>query len=485
MARSRIEIAGDAPQHQADGTLALRAAEGDREALEELYRRHARTAMRVAYRVTGNIHDAGDAVSDAFARVMQALPKGQLATPGHFRSYLLTTTRHAAVDVLRRGGRTVPTADDPEPAQTIPGPAEVFIDATDSALVSAAFRALPERWRSVLWLTEVEQIPAREAAGMLGVSPNGVAQLAVRARNGLRERYLQAHLREVDGECRQAVERLGGYVAGALAARDLAVVDQHLTACEACTAREAELRQIGTTLRRGFVPAVGGLLWRLIDRVHRLAAQWTSPGSAAAAAKVVPVGVAAAGVFVASLAGAGIVSHRAPDQHGVAAIALPAASAPAPTVTSTPAASSASSSGPAASAVRIAPANSSIRNSSTSARTVRAQQRAAAVGNASATTTTTTTATTAPSQDQTPADHADNGGLLPITVPVTLPDLPVTTTSLTLPTVDVPTTIPDPATVSALLEAPLDAAYQLQDALGTVLSADDPLPSPSAPGLPV
>jgi len=202
MAKSRIEIEGGALEYQADAELAAKAAKGDREAFEELYRRHARTAMRVAYRITGNIHDASDAVSDAFARVMQALPKGQLDQPARFRPYLMTATRHAAVDVLRRAGRAVPAGSDDalEPAETLAGPSEKLIDATDSALVASAFRDLPERWRSVLWLTEVEQVPTREAAPMLGLSPNGVAQLAVRARAGLRERYLQAHLREVDGE---------------------------------------------------------------------------------------------------------------------------------------------------------------------------------------------------------------------------------------------------------------------------------------------
>jgi Zn finger protein HypA/HybF involved in hydrogenase expression len=81
----------------------------------------------------------------------------------------------------------------------------------------------------------------------LGLSPNGVAQLAVRARAGLRESFLQAHLADgaALGACRFTVERLGAYASGASCARDIAKVDQHLALCPACRGRLAELQEVG------------------------------------------------------------------------------------------------------------------------------------------------------------------------------------------------------------------------------------------------
>jgi RNA polymerase sigma factor (sigma-70 family) len=495
LARSRIEIASDAIEHQTDAELAVRAGSGDREAFEELYRRHARTAMRVAYRVTGNIHDASDAVSDAFARVMQALPKGSLTEPTRFRSYLLTATRHAAVDVLRRSGRTVPSGDGIEPAQTLAGPSEQMIDAADSSLVAAAFRALPERWRSVLWLTEVEGIPAREAAGMLGVSPNGVAQLAVRARNGLKERFLQAHLQEVDGACRQVVDRLGAHVGGALGPRDTAQIDQHLAGCEACRGRDADLREIGTTLRRALVPlpiVAGGWLSRLAQRFH---------GAEQALTSTAPVGVAAAAVFVASLAGVGVLQSRQPDDD--------AASAPPPAVTRTMQAPPAGS-GPAAH--RPAPAHTpgAITSDAAGKAAAPTTTTTAVPSQAPATTSTTVFASTSPSTTTTtappPASHRNDDPVTIIEIPVvTIPTVPTTllppTTLPTLPPVTIPTvpglpTAPLPELPSLPLvdgALPLDM-LQLQAILGALdmgtymLAAagpDAPLPSPDAPGLPV
>ncbi|MEY2476988.1 MAG: hypothetical protein QOG87_2303, partial [Actinomycetota bacterium] len=176
-----------------DSVLVGRAAEGDSRCFEELYRRHAPAAWRVAYAVAGNPDDAADAVSDAFTRVFQVLPEGRPLAIEAFRPYLLAATRNAALDGLRRQGRLTPTPslDHLEKVNTTDLAADKVLDSVDSNLVAVAFRSLPERWRSVLWLTEVEGIPAREAAPMLGVSANGLAQLAVRARAGLRQRFLQ------------------------------------------------------------------------------------------------------------------------------------------------------------------------------------------------------------------------------------------------------------------------------------------------------
>jgi RNA polymerase sigma factor (sigma-70 family) len=518
MARSRIEIEGDALECQSDGDLAVKAAQGDREAFEELYRRHARTAMRVAYRVTGNIHDASDAVSDAFARVMQALPQGRLDQPSRFRPYLMSATRHAAVDVLRRSGRQVPSDDDLEPAATFAGPSEKLIDAADSSMVAAAFRDLPERWRSVLWLTEVEDIPAREAAPLLGLSPNGVAQLAVRARNGLRERYLQAHLREVDGECRHTVERLGAYVGGGLAPREVAQVDQHVAACDACRTRVGDLREIGTTLRRALapVPAVGsGLarwLWRMASRAHHAAASLVPGTDQAVVAKIVPVGVAAASVFVAGLAGVGVVSSRVstrPAASQPAAIVRPAspAASAAPT-----ASSSAATSAPITHAARGVTPVQAV-STSTAGRQSTSPAPSSSGTAAAPAPVIGPSGTTRPGGDTTlPADHRGPAeqplvGVIPTTVPTTVPDLTtvpttvpdLTTVPTTLPDLTtVPTTLPDPSTVPTTLpgleDATLPSMVQLQAVLGAAdagmwalqfAGPDDLLPPPSAPGLPV
>lgn len=240
-----------------DCVLTSAAAAGDQAAFEELYRRHAPIAWRVASAVTANPSDTADAVSDAFTRVLAALGAGRLADGTLFRSYLIAATRNAAIDLHRRGRRVQATdrLDQLAGAATAPTPADGVVRGEDVSYVAEAFRSLPERWRSVLWLVEVERIPGREAARLLGLTPNGLAQLAFRARAGLRERFVQAHLRRpIDDDCRFCADHLGAYALGTLSPRPLAKVDQHLAECDECMRRATQLREIGRSLRRIALP---------------------------------------------------------------------------------------------------------------------------------------------------------------------------------------------------------------------------------------
>ena len=56
-----------------DDDLVVRAARGDRRALEELFRRYRDPAYRVAYRLLGNTEDALDAVQDGFIKALTHL----------------------------------------------------------------------------------------------------------------------------------------------------------------------------------------------------------------------------------------------------------------------------------------------------------------------------------------------------------------------------------------------------------------------------
>jgi len=337
------------PEQAADADLAALATAGDLDAFEELYRRHVDAAWHMALAVTANPHDAADAVSDAFTRVFQALPSRPQAA-GHFLPYLLAAVRNAAIDGLRRSARqrTLNAADQPEWASLGAGPGDHLVADVEAALVARAFRSLPERWRSVLWLTEVEEIPAREVAELLGLSPNGVAQLAVRARAALRQRYLQAHLRqnEVRKVCRDTVSRLGAYAMGGLAPRDLSKVDQHLAGCEDCRSRLVQLQEVTPSLHRSVLPLPAALAALSAAKWHVAfggTAAGTAAASATAAGAVAPASfglgavvaaaipaplmatMASAALLVAGFVGAGVVEHR---QHRAAAAYVTATAPP-------------------------------------------------------------------------------------------------------------------------------------------------------------
>lgn len=175
-----------------DAQLMARAASGDELAVAELYRRHAEAAMRAAVAVTGKGYDAEDAMSDAFVRILQAIGTRRLPADVRFRPYLLTASRHAAVDVVRQSARYRPCEQDELDGPTDGDqPGDRLIAETDAELLRRAFSVLPPRWQAVLVLLEVEGLTLKQAAVRLGLSPNGTAQLAVRARAGLRSRFLR------------------------------------------------------------------------------------------------------------------------------------------------------------------------------------------------------------------------------------------------------------------------------------------------------
>ena len=122
-----------------------------------------------------------------------------------FRAYLLTTLRHLRASRAGREARLELT-DDLTRYET----GEPFHDPTVAALdrsyAARAFGKLPERWRRVLWHTEIEGGSPAEIAHLLGLTPNGVAVLAHRARERLRQIYLQEHISRA-GQARPAPGR--------------------------------------------------------------------------------------------------------------------------------------------------------------------------------------------------------------------------------------------------------------------------------------
>jgi hypothetical protein len=141
---------------------------------------------------------------------------------------------------------------------------ETFDDPTvtgfESVAAAQAFAALPERWQAVLWHTEVEGEKPAQVAPLLGLTPNGVSALAYRAREGLRQAYLQQHLADVANDrCRWATERLGAYVRGGLTKRENTNMREHLDECPRCTAVYLELVEVNSSLPALLAPALLGV----------------------------------------------------------------------------------------------------------------------------------------------------------------------------------------------------------------------------------
>ncbi len=231
-----------------DAELIAAIKSGDMAAYGDLYRRHVAAAQGLARQLMRGPAEVDDVVAETFSKVLDLMRRGG-GPQDAFRPYLLTSVRRVAYDRYRGERRNVVT-DEIEAFD----PGQPFIDPAvaglERSLIARAFLSLPERWRAVLWHTEIEGAKPADVAPLLGLTANGVAALAYRAREGLRQAYLQMHLSGVARqECRPIVDKLGAFVRGGLSAREAKAVSDHLDGCEDCRGVYAELADVNVALR--------------------------------------------------------------------------------------------------------------------------------------------------------------------------------------------------------------------------------------------
>lgn len=241
-----------------DGQLIAMVRSGDLDAYDGLYARHVSIASTVARKNVDNLSDADDVVAEAFQSVLQSLVAGK--GPEHFfRAYLLSAVTRLSHHRNRKAGRTLPTSDETVLDHKMT-PDDPAIQAFESQTVARAFRSLPERWQAALWYLDVERMKPAAVAPILGLSPNAVSALGVRAREGLRRQYLQMHVSETSqGACTEFVSQLGSYVRGGLSKSAEAKVRDHLDGCAKCTAVLLDLKDVQGTMRAVLLPLITGV----------------------------------------------------------------------------------------------------------------------------------------------------------------------------------------------------------------------------------
>ncbi|MEV4055816.1 sigma-70 family RNA polymerase sigma factor [Amycolatopsis sp. NPDC049688] len=282
---------------KSDAELIAEVRSGQLASYGTLYERHTGAAHNLARQLARSSSEADDLVSEAFAKVLDTL-RGGKGPDTAFRAYLLTALRHTAYDRTRKERRVDLNEDMTEvggaaaEALTVPF-SDTAVAGLERTMAAKAFARLPERWQAVLWHTEIEQQSPAEVAPLLGLTANGVSALAYRAREGLRQAYLQVHLQEnAEERCRACAERLGAWTRDGLSKRERAQVESHLDECENCRALAAELADVNGGLRAIIAPIVlGGAALGYLATIGAAKASAATAATAGAAA----AGAAAAG----------------------------------------------------------------------------------------------------------------------------------------------------------------------------------------------
>lgn len=195
-----------------DKVLVERAARGDEIAFSELVNRHYKRALRVAFGLLKDRHDAEDVVQDAFARVHKRLKdfEGQSA----FYTWLYRIVVNLSIDYMRKRKRERRVdVEDEGVREALRGSEELWprfqdTDPSESAervqlrqKLQVAFQDLPEIHQAVLMLRELEGFSYEEIATTLNIKKGTVMSRLFHARKSMQARMTE--LMTTDGRSQE------------------------------------------------------------------------------------------------------------------------------------------------------------------------------------------------------------------------------------------------------------------------------------------
>jgi len=174
-----------AAMEDTDADLVGRARDGDRDAFEQLVRRHLSAAIAVALAILNDSDDARDVAQDALVTSLTQLD--DLTRGEAFRGWLLRIVRNRALD-RRRSATRFPKVDAAaaDLVEARDGPDGEAARGELRERLHAAMATLPEVEREVLLLHDLEGWKHREIGEKLGMLEGTVRHTLFRARKRMR-----------------------------------------------------------------------------------------------------------------------------------------------------------------------------------------------------------------------------------------------------------------------------------------------------------
>jgi len=214
---------------------------GDVHAFEELHRRYVASIYRLVRRKLGDALLAEDIAQETFMKALRMMDR--VDDSFNFGGWVHTVARNLCFDELRRRQRDLRADsaddDDTDLLAGLPSTARGFdpVQVQESnemrRQVWAVAQRLPEKYRLVLTLRELQDLSYRQIARSLKMSESAVETLLYRARLRFKEEFISA---EGEGELThdEAVPLLAPYLAGKLRRPQAEAVRIHLAVCAKC-----------------------------------------------------------------------------------------------------------------------------------------------------------------------------------------------------------------------------------------------------------
>ncbi len=197
----KVHLPAEEPRHisvtvsaDPDADWVARVQAGDLDAFEELMNRHNKRVYRTLVGILGNPDEARDAMQDTFLKAFQHLSRFQGRSK--FSTWLISIASNEALQRLRER-RPTESLDDSGPDDEAYRPRQVQAWTDDPeqlysqtelrSLIETGVKRLPAKYRVVLMLRDIEQLPIEDAATALGLGIPAIKARLLRGRLMLRE----------------------------------------------------------------------------------------------------------------------------------------------------------------------------------------------------------------------------------------------------------------------------------------------------------
>ncbi len=167
-----------------DGTLVLRARDGDQAAFDVLVRAHMEQAFRVAYRVVGHREDAEDLVQESFLAAYQYLDSFEIGRP--FGPWLIRIVLNRGSN-LRRARARRSMEPETDGVSDVPSALDETERGDTGRILRDALATLSERQRLIVTMFDVDGLTSTEIGAMLELAPGTVRWHLHEARRVLRQ----------------------------------------------------------------------------------------------------------------------------------------------------------------------------------------------------------------------------------------------------------------------------------------------------------
>ena len=240
-----------------DAELVAAYRAGEVAAFEELHSRYVGSIYRLVHRKLGDRLLAEDIAQETFLKSLRTLDK--VDESFNFGGWVHTVARNLCFDELRRRQRDLRAdeGEDDDLMVRLPAPAHRFdpvIQSENAELrrqVWGTAQRLPEKYRMVLTLRELQGLSYRQIGKVMKLSESAVETLLYRARLRFKEEFIQSQ-GGTTMDCADVLPLLAPYVSGKLRREQADAVRDHLATCVSCS------RKLGGSVGRRRASAGGG-----------------------------------------------------------------------------------------------------------------------------------------------------------------------------------------------------------------------------------